>query len=69
MPHTVEFSEDLKSRIRESQRKIADVLPFLDDVEACGVGCAQQRELLETLRKTLAEIENRFMASLPAGGN
>lgn len=62
MPHVVEFSEDLKVKIRESQRKITDLQPFLDDVEECGVNCQQQRALLETLRKTLAEIETHFMS-------
>lgn len=58
----VEFPEELKDRIREAQRRIHDTLPFVDEVEACGVQCQQQRALLEVLRKTLAEIESRFMS-------
>ena len=68
MPHTVEFSEDLKARVREAGRKIHDILPFLDDAEACGVNCQLQRDLLNTLRSTLGEIEARFFGDNAKGG-
>ncbi len=67
MPHTVEFSEDLKVRIRDAGRAIHDVLPFLDDAEECGVNCIQQRALLDVLRSTLAKIEEKFMQSKAEG--
>jgi len=68
MPHTVEFSAELKGRIAQAQRDIHDAMPFLDDVEGCGVNCQQQRELLDVLAKTLAEIEKRFIKAGRPGG-
>lgn len=68
MPHTVVFSDDLKSRVREAGRKIHEILPFLDDAAACGVNCQLQKDLLDTLRSTLGEIEKRFFSDDSTGG-
>ena len=61
MPHSVVFPPDLQARIREAQAKLREVLPFVDQVEECGVRCQEQRKLLDTLSQTLAMIESKFM--------
>ena len=48
-------------RVVAALRKIGEILPILDDAEACGIECQNRRDNLERKRKKLEAIRQRFI--------
>ena len=59
------FSREDYDKLKDAQRLIHDLQPYLDKAEACGVDCAGYRGLSEQFGTMLGMIEKEFMVPAP----
>lgn len=59
------FGREDYNRLKEAQRVLHDLQPFLDKAEACGVDCSGYRGLSEQFSGMLSSIESEFMSPAP----
>ena len=52
-------------RLKDTQRKIADLIPVMDKIERCGVECETFREVAKEVQDRLSAIEREFMSPVP----
>jgi hypothetical protein len=51
--------------VKRAQRSLHDIIPLMDDAEACGVDCISHRKIADDFAKILIEIEKRFLTPAP----
>ena len=59
------FSKSDHTKLKKAQRKLHDLLPMIDDADACGTDCEAFRSVVNEIGKQLGEIEQRFMTPIP----
>ena len=52
-------------KLKDAQRLLHDLQPYLDKAEACGVDCSGYRGLSEQFGTMLTSIEREFMTPPP----
>ncbi len=59
------FTKTDHTALKKAQRQLHDLLPMVDNADACGVECDAFRSVMDEISKQLAEIESRFMTPIP----
>ena len=55
------FNEEDVRETKEARKQLADVLPFMDAAEVCGVQCQAFKDVRKEMDSTLKAIESYFM--------
>ena len=55
------FNEEDVRESKEARKQLADVLPFMDAAEECGVQCQAFKDVRKQLDDNLKAIEAHFM--------
>lgn len=64
-PESNPFDRADYDKLKEAQRVLHDLQPYLDKAEACGVDCSGYRGLSEQFSTMLGSIEREFMTPAP----
>jgi hypothetical protein len=59
------YTRDHYRILKDTQRKISDLLPLMDKIDRCGAECDAFREIAKELQARLAAIEKEFMSPPP----
>lgn len=60
------FDERDYEKLKDAQRLLHDLQPYLDKAESCGVDCSGYRGLSEQFSTMLTSIEREFMTPPPS---
>lgn len=59
------FTRNDYTKLLEAERQIADLIPTLDDLQACDFDCHEYKTLLLEQQERLGKIKQRFFTPPP----
>lgn len=64
----ISLTDDQVATLNQAERILHDLLPQIDDLEACDYDCQQLRAENDRIRTLISNLKARFTTQAPANG-